>query len=467
MSHAVIVGGGIAGLLSARILVKSFDRVVLIERSGRVGGLLGSIQDDSGAFFDHGTHILQDTGDRDLDAILFGGLDSNEWRRFDRIHTGCFFRGRMYRESGFVNCGELPEPILRQGRIELLATIPFSPGDCANLEEFLIRKFGATFAKHVLFPVVRKQFGVHPCELDADNPFVPRRVVCFAPQESRELKQNPFFDQKVAFASFREGPADADHYYPRRGGIGLWVEEFARSLSDLGVEILVSSSIEALETSDQRVTGIALCGGRKLDCDLLLWSVPSRFLLDSAGVEYPSPPFHPRPIGLFHYVFDRPFRDSNHFVTCHDPKLRTYRVTLYPQLRCVRQQPPYNCTVEVIGSVGEPFQELEPRVREELCEMGIVSGEARVVSAAQQVVPVGFPTLTPDYVTSLEQQEELVRTHLRNAILVGRAKRLPFFMKDVLRETYEVLSEEASSPLLSVAERFPGSTRRVRTGVSP
>ena len=44
----VVVGGGLAGLFASLLMAKKFDKVILIERSPKCGGLLRSAIDDHG-----------------------------------------------------------------------------------------------------------------------------------------------------------------------------------------------------------------------------------------------------------------------------------------------------------------------------------------------------------------------------------------------------------------------------------
>ena len=70
MKTAVVVGGGIAGILSAILLKKRFEEVYLIEKGKTLGGLLKSYRNQDGIEFDYGTHFLRETGIPQLDKIL-------------------------------------------------------------------------------------------------------------------------------------------------------------------------------------------------------------------------------------------------------------------------------------------------------------------------------------------------------------------------------------------------------------
>ena len=71
-SH-VIIGGGITGLLAAHVLAQRKDgrSVMVIESADNVGGLLRSFDYGEFGHFDHGTHIMAETGETQLDKLLF------------------------------------------------------------------------------------------------------------------------------------------------------------------------------------------------------------------------------------------------------------------------------------------------------------------------------------------------------------------------------------------------------------
>ena len=60
MKKAVIIGGGLAGLFSANLLIQKGFKVNIIENSKQLGGLISSIKFKK-YYFDHGSYIAQET----------------------------------------------------------------------------------------------------------------------------------------------------------------------------------------------------------------------------------------------------------------------------------------------------------------------------------------------------------------------------------------------------------------------
>jgi len=438
MSTAVVVGGGVAGLLAARLLTDHFQRVCLVEKDAACGGLLGSIVNADGVSFDMGAHLLSDTGDPAIDALLYGWLDPADWHEFHVLRAGNYFAGAMNRDSPFPDARGLGDDAFRQGLEELRAARVGAP-DERDLQSILEHRFGATIANRVIAPALRKQLGAGPAELHPDTPFVLRRIVCGDAAESRVLKEDPALAQVVAYASYEEGVGATRHRYPRRGGIGQWVEGFVRRLD--GVEFMTGRTVARVEHADGVVGAVELDDGRVLPCDLLVWTIPSAMLLRAAAVPFESRPPAQRPIGLFHLVFDRPFADPNYHVTCYDEDRAMFRATLYPALRGTPESGPFNCTVEVIGGPAADFAAQVDAVVAELADMGITGPGARLLSSQLQVVPMGFPATTHAFMEAAARQAELAGEHLRNALLLGRAKCPPFFTSDVLVDAYRALAD--------------------------
>jgi glycine/D-amino acid oxidase-like deaminating enzyme len=436
METVVVGGGGLAGLVSALELRKAFN-VVIVEKEAACGGLLRSFTNVAGVAFDYGTHVLSDTGMPELDRLLFDRLDSRGWNRFKVIRAGTHFAGQLYGKSAFIDARTLPKPLYDAAVRELLATDAVHPSDTKDLEEFLERHFGKTITEHVVAPGMRKQFAVPLRDMIPDNPFAPKRVVCFDAETSRELKKEPRLDAKIAFATNEEGVRETYHHYPREGGIGAWVDDLCADLAASGVRILNGRSVHRVHRRDGRAVAVELGGGDRIDCAHLVWTVPLFLLLKALGVEASASSPLARPVGLYHFVFDRPFLVDNHHVICYDERLKTFRVTLYPNLREDGGKGAFNCTVEVIGERSGDFSSLAGVVRDELVYIGVLSHGARVLSLDTEVVPVGFPALTHAFVEGMAQQLDAARAETSNALFLGRAKCLPFFMDHVMVEAFE------------------------------
>jgi protoporphyrinogen oxidase len=444
MGKIVIVGGGIAGLVAAEVL-RERHSVVLVERGSRFGGLLRSEPGPAGQRVDCGTHVLTETGLDDLDNLLYDSLNE-EWRAFQMLRPGTYFAGHFYGKSEFVDARALPGGLRERAEQEILQTKPFDPSRMRNLEDYLVARFGRTVTEHVYGPSIRKRFRCALDQLRADNPFVHGRVILFDEERTRALKKDPFFDDKLAFHSFEEGVGTRHHFYPRNGGIGLWVEGIVRGLSAGGVDLRCGVTVESVQLRGDRIRSVTLVGGEVIECDRLVWTVPPALLLRAMGEKFPgAAPPDMGSVGLLHLAFDRQARVDNHYVTCHDEDMQTFRVTLYPNLRGRATDGICDLTVEMLGPRGRSYEGLENVVSDELRLMKIIPDDARRIGSRLQTLPAGFPALTHELVDSLSKQTSRVRELLPEAVLLGKAGGETFLMNHVLVDVYEQTRELLST----------------------
>ena len=76
----VIVGGGITGLLSAKIIRDRHPKakITVLEKENFLGGLLSGIKyKENDLYFDTGTHIFQETGNAIIDDILKSSIGAD------------------------------------------------------------------------------------------------------------------------------------------------------------------------------------------------------------------------------------------------------------------------------------------------------------------------------------------------------------------------------------------------------
>ncbi|MCM3079663.1 phytoene desaturase family protein [Brevibacillus invocatus] len=437
MKHIVVVGGGIAGIVASLLLAKKGYQVDLVEKEDSCGGLLRSFQTEDGVSFDLGTHILSQTMISELDEILFGDLEETEWEIFDVFKTGNYFRGKLYKQNQMINAADLPADIYLRGLVDLLQTEPFEK-PAQNLKSFTEKQYGLTFSQHIFAPLMRKLQGCELEELhqDAHILFGYTRLIVANEHASRELKKSSFYDGKISYTSYNEGVSPSKKYYPKeRQGIGKWVDHLVDKAIDAGVAIRTGRYVTQVGLDNGKVTSIRLDTGETIGCSYVIWTLPSIGLLNAASIQVHSKPPVFRQMSLHHYVFDRPFLTDNHYVYCNDDQLKSFRVTLYPNIINV-ETASYNCTVEVLSEWNGNIEDLNEIIKRELITMGIVEDEASALYQFGHEVKNGFPIFTNEFVETQRDQREIVQKSFNNVSMIGKGAGVAFFMNEVLIQVY-------------------------------
>ena len=193
----VIVGVGPAGIGAALTLG---DLGIVLERSGDIGGLSGTIEFE-GAIFDYGGHSFH-TPHSDIRELVFNSLDMYEQRRDAR----CFTHGSLIAYPFQKHYREIDDARVVE---ECARGLEYSDerATAANFEEYIMNKFGPGIAEHFMLPYNRKLWGRDLERLAAY--WVSERVA--APEGTKE---------KFSLTGGKRKPLQDDTVvsYPARGG---------------------------------------------------------------------------------------------------------------------------------------------------------------------------------------------------------------------------------------------------------
>ena len=461
MNDAVVVGGGISGLVAACVLAERGRRVTVIEAEKQLGGLLRKLDYGPHGAFDCGMHNMYETGVRDLDDLLFGLLPADEWQLLEgerRDLAGVYVNGRLQVNSPYLDLRDLPGDTRRVllGDLMLSLTrpgtgVPVSGGDFARLH------FGNAIAEHAIHPAMQKLFRRNPDELDSfASRLIPlSRVVMFDEAEQLDLMQSGQLRDRLAFPDQRRLPlqwsANRRSYYPKRYGMYRVIDALRDRITCAGGRILCNAKLDAINTGPNGITDVSFsidgAVGHVGAVGQLVWTVSLPALVPLLGLPRhstakPDKPLrtvvtnlllrHPAKLGGLYYFY------------CYDPRFECFRVTDYTAYcdGAVSEKGRALCHEMLVNdrSLDTP-EELAQRAIHELLTMGVIAEENDVVFARTEVLASGFPMPTLNNSRILEGMRTQIRDlGIRNLLLSGiMAEPGLFFQRDVLAHTYNLV----------------------------
>ena len=105
--NIIIIGAGLTGLIAAKTCKLKFPNssITILEKANKVGGILcGNFYHEENLYFDYGTHIYQETGNPELDALLLDSIPKEELIHYEIGKgdiCGSYFAGNLQNNSHF------------------------------------------------------------------------------------------------------------------------------------------------------------------------------------------------------------------------------------------------------------------------------------------------------------------------------------------------------------------------------
>jgi hypothetical protein len=191
-----------------------------------------------------------------------------------------------------------------------------------------------------------------------------------------------------------------------------------------------------VEHAGSAVTSVTLSSQESLDTDGLVWSIPAAMLLRSAGLPISGGPPAMLSTVLIDIVVDRPLAAESQYISCFDPSLAAFRLTLYQNLRPVTNGR-YCVTIEYLCTKENEEKITAALATDELGQMALIGNDTNVLFTHRSVHRGGFPVLTNAFFDAMHNSAQQVCDTLSNLILTGKAGGKDFFMIDVVRDIAE------------------------------
>lgn len=247
--QALVLGGGISGLVAARDLSDRFDSVLVLEKGVQLGGSIGRVQ-IAGASVDSGAEAFAVMRNDTLDLIEGLGLADAlvvPGESDARIRSGGDTYLIPYGVFGIP--GDLDDPaVLAAVGPEALAkareldAMPWNVSGSISIGELVRLRLGDEFVQRLLAPVVGGVHAANPDSLEADA-IVPGLLSAAAAAGSLTAAV-----AKMRSSATAARPGGA--IMSLRGGMHALVDALASDLTERGVSIRLSATVTSVASEN-------------------------------------------------------------------------------------------------------------------------------------------------------------------------------------------------------------------------
>lgn len=275
----VVVGAGVAGLVTAHLLAEAGVKVIVVEKFTKVGGLARSyVYDDF--VFDVGPHRFHTENPNIkayLDRVLAG--DSTAFPRKSEVYfSGQYYRWPLHPK----NLVQLPLPLAARSAVDLAVNGMKTYGN-DNFEDYVLRQYGPTLYEHFFRGYSVKFLGIHPRETHPDwaKVGINRAII-----DDKLQMQNLAQLAKSTLLQFNK--AEIDFIYPR-GGLHVTWQRVSEMLLSLGGRIITGTGARLI-SGNGRIAAVEF-GDERVEPSAVIWTAPITEACDQLGLDKPDLPY--------------------------------------------------------------------------------------------------------------------------------------------------------------------------------
>ncbi|PIP90587.1 MAG: hypothetical protein COW79_06755 [Bdellovibrionales bacterium CG22_combo_CG10-13_8_21_14_all_38_13] len=456
-----VCGAGIAGMFSAYYLKKSNPNldIVLIDKSDSVGGLLKSFQYENYGIFDVGIHTLYQTGIDQIDEVVLGVLEQEEWSELPGDIGGTYVNGILQTGSPYIDLRniETNEKPIWLG--ELLEAAVVENDESDNALEYLVNHFGNSLATKVMAPILEKVFKTKASELNtmAVKLLPMNRIVAFDDLPMQDLMLSSKIRSRVAIPNQRnlkeEYKSNKKGFYPKKLGLGFYVKAFMDDFLKMGGHIWTNSQIAKINISSNEICSLnviknneeftvenvkGLCWGAGLP--VLSWVLDPGFTKELNF----DPPLKNAIVNVVTSKNVDRFKDLQ-YVYVLDGGYSIFRVAIYKNY-CPNMDNELNKISLEILYLKDEEEGLEDKILQEMINIGIVDCKNDLSFFQLEKLTAGVPRPTQKNISSIRDiRNNISAKKINNLICVGSlAEDNLYFQSDILKDALKKLKHFAN-----------------------
>lgn len=272
----VVVGAGVAGLLTAHLLAEAGAEVVVIEKLDQVGGLARSFTYDDEWVFDCGPHRF-DTTNSNVKAYLDRVLQNHS--TFFPRKSEVYFKGDYYDwPIKPQNLVQLPPGLAAKAFVDLSVNGRKSYEE-DNFQTYILKQYGPTLYKHFFEGYSLKFLQIHPKDTHSDwaKVGINRAII-----DDNAQMQNLTQLLKSTFMQVNKKPPR--YLYPQGGMQQAW-DKVADLFLAKGGRIITGTGAR-MEGANGKITTV-WAGEERFEPSVVVWTAPITLACDQLGLPKP------------------------------------------------------------------------------------------------------------------------------------------------------------------------------------
>jgi protoporphyrinogen oxidase len=430
--EALVIGGGIAGLITSLILTKNGYRVLLLEKEKHLGGTNRSFRNARGDVFDFGYHTL-DYNRSPFTTKVFAQVLNGRFHSFS-LKRGMVIRGHVIRYNAPIS--EWPEDISRHvEKSDFLDTLDGPP-----TRESISTIFGE-YLTRIAFDEILPSYPCLAWERRNGKPESDLMGQIYPWFFPRSVKNHV---SDTEWSKFHQAVRDKDEHvvlYPDEGGFGAFVDGIADQIdtSNLTLRTGLSKLDVSMENPDQKISYVDADGDR-FTADRYFWCAP--LTLMGRLINFPFPSVHPQTLCLGSYAFDEELPFHFHEILVGDKNIPINRISFPGKIAGGKNNLVQLEYVYPVGDGSITEETWKAAGLDHLVKLNLVPRPARVANYHFFSANKGFVSIH-DPLKILADLQGLIRRETTNIVYpyIGlEVDNINRIIPSVFREVYRVIT---------------------------
>lgn len=459
---AVVLGGGISGLISAYLLANSNQyEVHVVEKNDKLGGLLRSFEYENFGHFDYGAHNILETGIQELDDFYYSLFEDDEWQvsmTVDgqmRALTGLMYDKVLQQNSPFMDIreNEKIEEYIGSFFLNLTQTNhKFKDLYKHSAYEYSLYLFGSKITDDIIVPALVKIYKEDPKKLNSIVLFLTQftRIGLLDESIMLELLKTEKICSRLSYPEQLNLPLEQltslKSLYPKNFGIYRVIEAMKKKLLKMGVKFHLNSSVSKVKLEKNQIASVWI-NDKEYATDIFVCSVGQSTLAKLLGVNIEVYTYDKNPKTVItNILIDKKLTCGElSFIYSYDKDSVIFRIDNYINY-CdgAKRNGLYPVSIESLHFRSFDIKEIEKKIIEEMIEYNILDRNTKVEFIKTEILEYGFPLLTQNNINNINNIRNNIQSlNIYNLVNIGvLSEEGLFFENHIVHDTYNKIKEK-------------------------